>query len=595
MPRGARKPPCNLPPLACGCAPRALLVALLLASLPVAAAPSPSTRLPEPLLPGALEQPGVARAGALTVLAPPLEVVEEEQELRLTVEVLGGRGPVRVRAEGLPPGARWEEYTRTLTFRPDFIQGGWQGELLFTATDGVTTAQARTALVVLDTVQPPEPRVTRVELLPGCLRLTLEQPTDAWLDSPGHAGRTFQAVVTVPLGASARAPLPVAVRLHGVGSWPPQVVVSTDRFLIEPSDPLLTYWWGHAESVPGAEPQGAVVPYTARRVLALLEWVLRTRPGADPERVFIEGSSMGGAGALALGLLHARHFAGVHAAQAQPVPRAHRRWRLEQLSTLWGAPELDLPGPEGLGTWRRLDLTRALRDEPEARSQHVWLEHGKDDKVIHFGAVVRRSALTGLSFYEALQGERVGHVAVWDEGGHFEADPWLGERWWEQGREVSTHVRSLLRRDTAFAAFSGSSWDGNPGRGQGNGRQRWYEEGGYAGQPEVPGDTGWDGEDAGMLNRGLRWDGRRVVDTWERLVLPLRAVRGPGVGSLPVVDVTPRRVQRFHCLPGEPIRWRFGRAQGQVQASSDGSVTVPGLRLRDTWTDLVLERVGQGP
>jgi hypothetical protein len=80
---------------------------------------------------------------------------------------------------------------------------------------------------------------------------------------------------------------------------------------------------------------------------------------------------MGGAGALALGLLHARHFVGVRAAKAQPVPRAYWRWRLEQLSTLWGPPALELPGPEGLGTWSRLDLTRALRDEPEARSQHL--------------------------------------------------------------------------------------------------------------------------------------------------------------------------------------------------------------------------------
>jgi hypothetical protein len=57
-----------------------------------------------------------------------------------------------------------------------------------------------------------------------------------------------------------------------------------------------------------------------------------------------------------------------------------------------------------------------------------------------------------------------------------------------------------------------------------------------------------------------------------------------------VVDVTPRRVQRFLCLPGERIRWRFGPATGTVTADADGAVTVPDLRLGDTWTVLALER-----
>jgi hypothetical protein len=109
----------------------------------------------------------------------------------------------------------------------------------------------------------------------------------------------------------------VVVRLHGVGNWPPSPQQASNHFLIEPSDPHLTYWWGYSERLPQASAlEGAVPPYTARRVLALLEWVLRTWPGADPARVFVEGDSMGGAGSLTLGLLYARHF----------TPRTRRRW-----------------------------------------------------------------------------------------------------------------------------------------------------------------------------------------------------------------------------------------------------------------------------
>ena len=96
--------------------------------------------------------------------------------------------------------------------------------------------------------------------------------------------------------------------------------------------------------------------------------------------------------------------------------------------------------------------------------------------------------------------------------------------------------------------------------------------------------------DTGNPDLSLRWDTTALVDTTRRFVLPLRAVLGPGVTDTPVVDVTPRRVQRFRCLPGERIRWSFGTARGTVTAASDGSVTVPRLRLGADWLPLVLER-----
>ncbi|WP_434386369.1 hypothetical protein [Melittangium boletus] len=536
----------------------------------------------EPLTPN---QPG-----PLVLRVPPAQSVDEGELLRITVQVEGGRAGTRVFAENMPPGARWDELSRTLTFQPDFIQGGSRHDVTFTATDGEFTARERMTLTIQDTRQTPEPRVVLREELPGSIRLTLEQVTDAWLDSPGYAGRTFPAVVTVPLAAPSAGRLPVTVRLHGVGNWPPATQTSSERFVIEPSDPHLTYWWGYSENLPkGPAVEGSIPPYTARRVLALLEWVLRSYPNADPDRVFVEGDSMGGAGALTLGLLDARHFAGVFARHAQPVARAHRPWRLAQLASLWGMPEEEVPEEDGLGVWSRLDMTRALRDDTGARSQFLFLEHGKDDPIIHFGSVVWPSTLTGASFYETLQLRHIGHVAVWDEGGHTEPDPWLGPRWWDRGWNPRTDSRSFLRRDQAFPAFSRSSWDGDPGRG-GNGRQARRLDSGFAGDPKVAGDTGWDGDVAGMINRSLRWDATRLVDSTRRLVMPLRAVRGAGVVGAPVVDVTPRRVQRFQCLPGERVRWSFGSAHGTVIAAPDGGVTIPRLRMSDGWTPLVLER-----
>jgi len=157
-------------------------------------------------------------APALTLHVPPLQSVNEEEVLHVTARVEGAQGPLRVFVDGLPPGARWDEPSRTLTFQPDFIQGGWSHDVSFTATDGHTTAQARMTLTVRDTVRPPPPRLVQREELPGTLRLTLEQPTDTWLDSPGYAGRTFPAVVTVPRGLLKSCFTPI-VLLALLSSW----------------------------------------------------------------------------------------------------------------------------------------------------------------------------------------------------------------------------------------------------------------------------------------------------------------------------------------------------------------------------------------
>jgi hypothetical protein len=234
------------------------------------------------------------------------------------------------------------------------------------------------------------------------------------------------------------------------------------------------------------------------------------------------------------------------------------------------------------------------------------MKHSKDDGAIHFGAVSMPSPVTQTSFYGALQGLHVGHHAIWDEGGHFSLDPVLGDAWWSTGWDPVFDATSSLARNRAFPAFSGSSADRNPGTGAGNGLQPFSEDSGYGGNVSVPGDTGWDGELAGGLNRFLRWDATQIVDTIDRFELPLRVIDGAGGpppaagypttgdkldGALPVVvSVTPRRVQAFRCRPGEPIRWQLGAQQGMATADATGAITVPGLRLTTDWATLVLRR-----
>jgi hypothetical protein len=533
--------------------------------------------------------------------------LSEDREASRSVEVRGGDGPVRVFVEGLPPGASFDEPTRTLRFRPDFIQGGQRWTVRFTARAAMASATATLEVSVEDNIRPPAPTIARRESGAGFERLYLRQSTDRYTDSAGHAGRAFDAVVTIPTAASATRRMPVRVSLHGYGAASPGTTASSSEFRIFPHDPNNTYWWGYSENLPsGSATSGAVPEYTARRVLQLIEWVHRSYVGADPERTYIAGGSMGGAGAATIGLLHARHFCFVDASIFQAIPKNHRPSRITTLTARWGAPSLGLVDDSGLPVWDRMDLTRVLASSAEAREQFMEIHHGKDDDTIHFGAVVFRSSLTTRTFYQSLQETHTGYLASWDEGAHGPADPVLGADWWSGAFSFVTDATTRLRRDQPFVAFSRCSADGNPGDGSGNGRRPFDASSGYAGQVTVAGDTGWNGDIAGTHNRLLRWDSTRITDTIDRFSIFVRAVNGAGGappragypttgdrfdGALPVrVDVTPRRVQRFRTRASERVRWTFRGASGELAANSDGTVTVPTLALDSTFNELVLSR-----
>lgn len=538
-------------------------------------------------------------APRFTPIAP--QLVDEDARLELAIELREGEPGRRSRvfAEALPPGATWDERTRRLVFEPDLIQGGQTYRALFRAIDGTVGATLAVDIEVVDTIRLPEPRVVMVTHRPAWTRVVLNQHTDARTSGGAWAGKSYEARICVPLAASRETKMPVRVFLHGAEAEMPDGCVS-DEIRVYPADPDTTYWWGYDGQ-----------NFTQRRVLQLLEWVLDTFPGADPTRAYLVGTSMGGAGVLNLGLVYARHFATAEADWAQSVQRRQRPGRLRSLIELWGEPPpIDRDGDLPLSVWDLQDITRVVAEERSARDQFVYVRHGKDDPVIHFGAAVLPSRFTGLSLYAALELARVGHYVVWDEAGHGTPDPVLKRRWWDAGWSRIFDPVTFLRTELAFPAFSNSSANEDPGDGPRQLVATLDPSRGYAGKVGVPGDTGWNGAVAGAFNRWLRWDARRIVDEVERFELPLFLASGgvggpsprpgyPTVGdvrpddSVIRVTVTPRRVQRFRCLPGERVTWSFGDVSGEVVADADGAVTVRDLPIATAPEVLVLERVAE--
>jgi hypothetical protein len=275
------------------------------------------------------------------------------------------------------------------------------------------------------------------------------------------------------------------------------------------------------------------------------------------------------------------------------IARNHRPARIEQLGSLWGLPEqaLSSSAHSESSVWDEMDLSRVLHQHPEAKEQFLFLKHSKDDAIIHFGAVTQPSPITGESFYQSLQSQQVGHLAVWDEGGHMSPDPQLGSHWWDEAWDPTHDGVTYLRRDLAFPAFSNSSADNNPGTGRARDGRSWHPRKGYAGKHRVLGDTGWDGDTQGALGRFLRWDATQILDSFDRFEIPLRHIQKAGPNSAKVtVDVALRRRQRFRPSPGEVLNFEFGTQTGTAEVSSDGSVFIPGLVLTEEWSTLRVVR-----
>jgi pimeloyl-ACP methyl ester carboxylesterase len=402
-------------------------------------------------------------------------------------------------------------------------------------------------------VPPATTRISSVEESAHHNTYTVLQTTDAVLDPPHRAGRAITTLVTVPKGEG---PFSVSLFLHGF-KGKPRAIKGENIIWVSPADPENGYWWGEQDG------QGAVPDSTLKRANALLDWVLAEFPQADPHRVGVAGVSMGGAGALTLGLRYAERFAWINSLVGQTVPSNHRPRRQKQLAGLW-EPIGERVREQPRNVWDEMDITRMLLDSPNAQNQFVTTRHSQADPIISFEAVTKPSPLTDTNFYTALQQAHIGHTVIWDQGGHMTPDPTLGDHWWDAGWNPLTDKTTYLRNNLAFPAFSNSSGDNDP----------------FVG-----------GDPVGGFNRHLRWNSNAIVDTADRFEIPLMADQtGKAItAKLPIrADVTPRRLQVFKTAPSATVHYKFGRQKGTVIADDSGVFTIPQLKIGKKWQTLIV-------
>ncbi|MGA9347952.1 MAG: alpha/beta hydrolase-fold protein, partial [Anaerolineae bacterium] len=405
---------------------------------------------------------------------------------------------------------------------------------------------------------------------------------------------TFNYGVTLPsdaaCGGSLPDSLPGNVYLEGWGGRYSNDDVTPWNYcavFIVPDDPNQTWYYGHSASydyrLGGTANSGPIVNFTEERILrAIYDTLCDSTFRLDPNRIYVYGHSMGGSGALALGMRYPNVFAATYSSEPMTNYQTSDLW-LSDTEWKWGTVASNLPienrGPngwadhltsyDGTGVWDWQNHQQQLVTRRGDDMAHISLAHGTRDDIIAWSTQGQpayepfyqgRRAFSGAT--EAADHTWLGYSGL---GPNVEDYNWTGPFYgW-------TAVRDESLPGLTYA--SGSSPVPPPGAGASyNLNLEWS--------------ASW-----------LDWDGA-PIDTDDEWRISLHTTDG----STQTADVTPRRLQTFTIVPANAYAWENRRvsdnalvASGTVFGDADGLVTVPAFQVTSGGNRLILRPGAGGP
>jgi hypothetical protein len=339
--------------------------------------------------------------------------------------------------------------------------------------------------------------------------------------------------------------------------WRTPYRVERDSIVVAPHDfhstplmagPAQTWWYGYHSNYGTLRSfkSGAIQPYTERRILWMLDWVMKKWP-VDKGRILVtsmlhrvggagpgdDGSGCGGA--LHLAFRHPDLFASCLPGGGDPVYANDAR---ASMQALWGKPEWALKTADGKNVWDELDLPRLIES----------YKPGADLPLVTFTGRAVPKDVADMA------------AAVLDKGGAviMSFGEWGGPALLPvsaTGTWPGAMIRMGVRKDRLLPTFS---------RGQAQtfrGAVRFT-----------------------ALNQGYRFDAAGVVDQPNRVEV---AVWREGRESASA-DVTLTRVQNFKVVPGKTYAWQLGGAGGEVAAGNDGLLTIQSCPIPSSPTKLIV-------
>ncbi len=284
------------------------------------------------------------------------------------------------------------------------------------------------------------------------------------------------------------------------------------------------WWWG-INKYPGPD-----VSPTEKRVIDTVKWAI-AHYGIDANRVYLCGNSMGGSGALGIGMRHGDVFAAVKA----NVPA-----EVKHVSSRMYFPPQTLPA----------DVV--LPDPPivvDYSAQNDGWSRGHDGFVKAMNE--RKYA---LFLYWGPFGHANNHGNIRKVNDLFDSFDWLS-----------------VKKSAPYPAFTDASTN-----------------------DPLPWPNQLTDKKAGQINAFFRWkDVRETPDAIEAalyLVTPSELKTTFAIPGEASADVSLRRLQMLRVAPGEKVRWTFGTTEGEARADATGCVTIPRLKITAEPTSLRISK-----
>ncbi|KPK83808.1 MAG: hypothetical protein AMJ81_07225 [Phycisphaerae bacterium SM23_33] len=355
-----------------------------------------------------------------------------------------------------------------------------------------------------------------------------------WVHEPySNLPRVFIWAVAVPGKYDPSQPAALQVMVHG---WGGSQDAGTYWYGVGPScirissmnDPVQDWWYGYHEDlgIRRLRPDGVIRNYTERRVLSMMDWV-RGHWKIDPNRIFIEGQSMGGTGALHIGGKRGELFAYVNS-WVGIACWPDNGWFRNGEQSKWGE-RYQYMNYNGAKFDEWMDLAWWLRKYPTQETPFFSFANGKNDGAIGWEQAVK--------FVRALQETKRAFVFRWGLGGHSE-------------RAIFMFDPRTMALDKSLPAFVNCSLDDDLGTARKLPQPKTVPV-----RNEKPRQDPFDGDSAGQINSHLRWeDAADEKDRYEVTIFLTSGQHGAPKEEC-TVDMTPRRCQNFKAAPGERFKW----------------------------------------
>lgn len=430
-----------------------------------------------------------------------------------------------------------------------------------------------------------QPKETKTQTVGRRTVTWYEHATDpAWQAKSPYTDRF---IVAKPV-AGDKAGAPLMVQLHSRGGGKPTggiesqvnsadakgcVYEAKDDFYVLAVDSMRNFdvganrthpefWWGGSSKFCGPK-EGDIAGLRKgetsceKRVLDTIEWVVRTYK-IDRNRIYLCGNSMGGQGALALGLPHGEVFAAINA----NVP-----------ATIW-FPAARMGFVDDKGTDDPAFDPSRFADPPFcvdwSGSDDVW---SRNHDVLYRNMAAHKYAILGL----------------WGDYGH------CGDVAAAQAKNplVERFDWLSIRKNAAYPVFTNASTDDKLPWPFSVWKPNLNTWGGWAG--DIKGDSqkaiAVGSKPVGQVNGYFRWENGKDIAKGIKMDLWLAASAELGGATVPaesVVDVTLRRVQGLKAKPGKTAKWTFGAQKGSVKADAQGLFTIPKLKVTGKHQTLTL-------